>query len=360
MFSFKNTVYEYKNQYLTSLEEVLNNGIGMLGPKVFELENQLSIHTGANYTYCCHSGTIALSLALSALNIGYGDEVITTPFSWISTVSTIVHQGAIPVFVDIDETDYNIDISKLENAITKKTKCVMIVNIFGKLIKNIDLLHRLRNKYKFYIIEDAAQSFGAFDNNYKSCDGVIGDIACTSFYPTKPLSGFGDGGACFTNNKDIAKKIKLLRNHGMDKYAEPELLGYNARMNEFQAAIILVNLKNFKQKTENRLKIAKLYNEKIIIDCVKPIVNTGDMVAQYCLLIKDRDKFIEYLNFNNIPNKIFYHKSLADQEIFKKYKLNNLPICEKICNNIVSIPCYDNIEILEVNRYIDIITNYVN
>ena len=147
MFSFKETVKKHKNEYLNALEEVLDSGIGMLGPKVSELENKLSVFTGSKHVICCQSGTFALSLALKALDIGEGDEVITTPFTWISSTSTIVHSGAKPVFVDIELDDYNIDINLIEEAITDKTKAILIVNIFGKLINNIDLLLKLKKKY---------------------------------------------------------------------------------------------------------------------------------------------------------------------------------------------------------------------
>ncbi len=358
MFSFKETVKKHKKEYLDSIENVLDNGIGMIGPKVNELEKQLSNYTGSKYTVCCQSGTFALSLALKALDIKEGDEVITTPFTWISSTSTIVQSGATPVFVDIEIDSFNIDINLIERAITKKTKCILIVNIFGKLINNIDLLLKLKKKYKFFIIEDAAQSFGAFNDKYMSCDSNIGDICCTSFYPTKPLCGFGDSGACFTNDNILYNKLKLLRNHGMSSYGNIDILGWNARMNEFQAAIILINIKQFKEKTKNRQKIATLYNDKILIDCVKPQLDKGHMVAQYSILIDNRIKFINYLKKNNINFKIFYHKSISDQPIFKKYKTHTLSNTDIIKNKIISIPCYDTMEKIEVERIINVINNY--
>ena len=358
MFSFKKTVEKYKEEYLNSLENVLDSGMGMLGPKVRELENQLSNYTGSKHAICCQSGTFALSLALKALDITEGDEVITTPFTWISSASTIVQSGATPIFVDIEMDSFNIDVKSIEKSITKKTKCILIVNLFGKLINNIELLLELKNKYNLFIIEDAAQSFGAFNNKYKSCDGNIGDICCTSFYPTKPLCGFGDGGACFTNNENINNKLKKLRNHGMYSYGNIDILGWNARMNEFQAAIILINLKNFKKKTKNRQTIANLYNEKILLDCVKPELDKGHMVAQYSILVENRDKFIDYLNKNNIDSKIFYHKSILDQSIFKKYKILDLLNTDIVKDKIISIPCYDTMELTEVYKIIDKINKY--
>ena len=358
MFSFQNTVKKFKTQYLDSLEDVLDSGIGMLGPKVSLLESKLCDYSKANYCIWCQSGTFALTLALKALDIQPDDEVITTPFTWISSTSTIVQAGAIPVLVDIENDTYNIDITQIEKHITSKTKAILIVNIFGKLISNIDLLITLKQKYGLVIIEDAAQSFGAYQNNYLSCDGKIGDICCTSFYPTKPLSGFGDGGACFTNNTELANKLKLLRNHGMSSYGEIDILGWNARMNEFQAAIILINLEHFEEKTKNRLQIAKIYNEKINIKCIKPIIKEGDMVSQYCLLIDERDKFSDYLKKNNISYKIFYAKSITDQNLFKRFKKIELPICDKIKNSIISIPCYDTLEKIELEKIINVINKF--
>ena len=359
MFSFKKTVEKYKKNYLNSLENVLDSGMGMLGPQVKKLENELSNFTGAKHTICCQSGTFALSLALKALDIKEGDEVITTPFTWISSTSTIVHSGATPIFVDIEFDSFNIDINLIEKSITKKTKAILIVNLFGKLINNIDLLLELKKKHNLFIIEDAAQSFGAFNDKYKSCDGTIGDICCTSFYPTKPLCGFGDGGACFTNNDNLNHKLKLLRNHGMSSYGNINILGWNARMNEFQAAIILINLQNFKQKTKNRQILANLYNDKILVECIKPKLDKGHMVAQYSILIENRTQFINYLNKNNISSKIFYSKSILDQSVFEKYKINNLPNTDIIKNKIISIPCYDTLTLEEINNIIDIINNYI-
>ena len=355
MFSFKETVIKHKKEYLNALEEVLDSGIGMLGPKVSELENKLSVFTGSKHVICCQSGTFALSLALKALDIGEGDEVITTPFTWISSTSTIVHSGAKPVFVDIELDNYNIDINLIEKTITDKTKAILIVNIFGKLINNIDLLLKLKKKYNLYIIEDAAQSFGAFNDTYKSCDGNIGDICCTSFYPTKPLCGFGDGGACFTNNTDTANKLQKLRNHGMSSYGEIDVLGWNARMNEFQAAVILVNLKYLNDKTLKRQELANIYNKNINIKCVKPTVEKGHMVAQYSILVENRESFINHLKENNIAHKIFYHKIMTDHIIFENYKTNELKNATYIKQNIISLPCYDTLTEQEINRIIDVI-----
>ena len=358
MFSFKKTVEENKNEYLKSLEEVLDSGIGILGPKVKELESNLCDFTGAKFCVCNHSGTFSLSLALKALDIKEGDEVITTPFSWISSTSTIVHSGATPVFIDIEEDSYNINMDLIEESITQNTKCILIVNIFGKLINNIDKLLAIKKKYNLFIIEDSAQSFGAFNEDYMSCDGKIGDICCTSFYPTKPLCGFGDGGACFTNNEELYNKLKLLRNHGMNKYAKPEILGWNARMNEFQAAIIIINLKNLKKNTLERQKIAEFYNNNININCKKPILTKGHMNAQYSLCIEDRNRFINYLKKNNISYKIFYEQGIHDHDIFKKYKTKNLNICDKITKSILSIPCYNNMNFIEVEKIVNIINKY--
>lgn len=361
MFSFKKQIKENKKDYLESLEKVLNHGMAILGPETKELETKLAEYTGSKNVVCCHSGTFALTLALEAIDLKPGDEVITTPFTWISTVSTIVKLGAVPVFVDISEKDYNMEISKIQDKITEKTKCVLFVNIFGRLIQNITFLHNLRREYGFYIIEDAAQSFGAYNKDFKSCDGKIADISCTSFYPTKPLSGFGDGGACFTNNEKLYNRLVALRNHGMgpnSAYAEHELVGYNARMNTFQGAILLKNLEHFENKTKNRLERVSYYNENLNL-INKPEIIEGHVFAQYSFQIENRDSFIEHLKKNEIPYKIFYAKSMADQPVFKRYKTESLPICEKVCETIISIPCYDTLEYSEIDRIINVINSYL-
>ena len=368
MFSYKETVHKHKNEYLNEINNVLESGVGMNGNKVKELEQKLSEYTGSKYSICCSNGTLALTMALNTLNITKDDEVITTPFSWISSSSTIVHCGAKPIFCDIKENNFNIDVNKIESLITPKTKCILIVNIFGNMLdeEDIERLLQIKTNHKLFIIEDSAQSFGAQSENkkYRSCSCKFSDISCTSFYPTKPLAGFGDGGCCFTNNEDYAEKLQLLRNHGMKHYGNPIHLGYNGRMNEFQAGIILVNFKYFDQKTKTRLDIAKLYNEKLSNkDIVKPKLFDGHMCAQYCLLVKNRDKFIFYLKDKSIPHKIFYEKSLAQMEILNTggglYQ-DNLPITNKIISQIISIPCYDTLKKEEVERYIEIINKFLN
>ena len=279
----------YKKKIDLNLQLVLKKSNFILGEEVNILEQELEKFTGAKYAITCSSGTDALLLALMALNINPGDEIITTPYTWISTGEMIVLLKAKPVFVDIETDTYNIDTNLIKKAITKRTKAILPVNLFGQPAE-IDTIQDIANKYNLKIIIDGAQSFGSTHNNKK--DSNLGDISTTSFYPSKPLGCYGDGGAVFTNNKNYAKKLKALRVHGQTRKNYHKYEGIGGRLDTLQAAVLLVKLKYFSKELIKREYIAKYYTKKLSHILQTPILkpkNTSSW-AQYTIRLKYRDK----------------------------------------------------------------------
>lgn len=329
----------YKNEIDWQINNVLQNAQFIMGKNVELLESNLANYTNAKEAIGCSSGTDALILALMALGIKSGDEVITSPFSFIASVEAILLLGAKPVFVDIDEKTYNMDSNLLEAAITSNTKAIIPVSIFGQMA-DLEEINNIASKYKIPVIEDAAQSFGASYNGRKSCNASI--IATTSFFPSKPLGCYGDGGAVFSNDENIAKNIRILLNHGQTKRYKHSLVGLNARLDSIQAGILNVKLKHLDSELQKRQEKAKIYNENLK-NCITPFIKEGNIsaYAQYSIRVKYRDKFIAKLERHNIPYAIHYPIPLHLQEVVNKnniYKNGSFKVTELICKEIISLP----------------------
>jgi UDP-2-acetamido-2-deoxy-ribo-hexuluronate aminotransferase len=309
-----------------------------IGGKIAELEKNLSEFTGSKYAIACSSGTDALLLALMALDIKSGDEVITTPFTFIATAEMIAFVGAKPVFVDIDEKTYNIDASKIEEKITKKTKAIMPVSLFGQ-VSNMDAINTIAKKYSLKVIEDAAQSFGAKYNGKKSCN--LSDIGTTSFFPAKPLGCYGDGGAVFTNNDDLAKKIRIILNHGQTERYVHSHIGINGRLDAIQAAVLDVKLKYYNDEIVKRQHIAQRYNKELK-NVITPYIGSKNLSvwAQYCIRVEDRDKVLKKCAEKGVPTGVYYPIPLHLQEVFNYlgYKKGDFPITEKVSKDIMALP----------------------
>ena len=259
----------YKKEIDTNIQNVLNKSNYILGEEVQMLEQELQNFTGAKYAITCSSGTDALLLALMAIDIQPDDEIITTAFTWISTGEMIALLKAKPVFVDIEPDTYNIDANLIEKAITKKTKAIMPVSLYGQPA-DMDKIQVIANNHNLKVIIDGAQSFGS---TYKDkTDSNLGNISTTSFFPSKPLGCYGDGGAVFTNNEEYANKIKLLRVHGQNKKYHHKYIGISARLDTLQAAILLAKLDNFKEELKNRQRIADLYTGELSKFFQTPII----------------------------------------------------------------------------------------
>ena len=329
----------YKEKIDANLQAILNKSNYILGEEVNILEQELQNFTGAKYAITCSSGTDALLLALMAIDIQPGDEIITTPFTWISTGEMIALLKATPVFVDIEPDTYNLDANLIEAAITKKTKAIMPVSLYGQPA-DMDAIQAIADKYNLKVIIDGAQSFGSTFN--KKTDSNLDDISTTSFFPSKPLGCYGDGGAVFTNNEDYAKKIKLLRVHGQNKRYHHQYIGIGGRLDTIQAGILLAKLPHFSKELKDRQKVADQYTSGLSNILQTPVIkpNRSSAWAQYTLRVKNRDNLQLKLKENSIPTSIFYPIPLHLQQCFQylKYKQNDFPISEKASNEVISIP----------------------
>jgi len=342
---FANLKYQYKlykDELDTAIHNVLDKSNYIMGEEVTQLEKNLENFTGAKYAITCSSGTDALLMAMMALGIKAGDEVITTPFTFIATAETIALMGAVPVFVDIDEKTYNIDASKIEEKITSKTKAIMPVSLYGQPA-DMDNIQDIANKYNLKIIIDGAQSFGSTFNG--KTDSNLGDISTTSFFPAKPLGCFGDGGAIFTNDEALATKMKSLRVHGQSKRYYHKYIGMGGRMDTIQCAIVNVKLKYYEKDLALRQEVANKYNSKLSIHnskLVLPFVEEGrtSAFAQYSVRVKNRDDVQAKLKEFGIPTAVHYPMPLHLQECFKylNYKKGDFPISEIVSNEIMSLP----------------------
>lgn len=328
----------YKQEIDEQIHDILDTSSYIMGSKVAKLEKNLSKFVGCKHSIACSSGTDALLLALIALDIKAGDEVITSPFTFIATAEMIAFVGATPVFVDIDEKTYNIDPTKIEKKITSKTKAIMPVSIFGQT-SDMDAINQIAKKYNLKVIEDAAQSFGASYKDKKSCN--LSDIATTSFFPAKPLGCYGDGGAIFTNDDELAKKMRIILNHGQSSKYFHSHIGINGRIDTIQAGVLNVKLKYFQEELNKRQQIATKYSNNLK-NVVVPFVdvNSTSAWAQYCIRVSNRDEMIKKCNDKGIPTAIYYPLPLHLQEVFTclGYKNGDFPITEKVSLDIMALP----------------------
>ncbi|WP_321470615.1 DegT/DnrJ/EryC1/StrS family aminotransferase [Halarcobacter sp.] len=330
----------YKTEIDEAIHSVLNKSNYIMGEEVSQLEESLQKFTGVKYAISCSSGTDALLLAMMALDIRPGDEIITTPFTFIATAETIAFLGAVPVFVDIDERTYNINSDLIEYKITSKTKAIVPVSLYGQPA-NMEKIEEIATKHNLKVIIDGAQSFGSTFNN--KTDSALGDISTTSFFPAKPLGCFGDGGAVFTNNEELSEKMKSLRVHGQNKRYHHKYIGMGGRLDTIQAAVLNVKLKYYKKDLALRQKIANKYSNSLIEkDLILPYVDgkATSAWAQYSIRVKNRDDLQVMLKEQGIPTAVHYPKPLHIQECFKYlgYKEGDFPISEIISSEIMSLP----------------------
>ncbi len=330
----------YKNDIDMAIHKVLDKSNYIMGEEVVSLEDNLCQFTGSKYAIACSSGTDALLLAMMALDIKPNDEIITTPFTFIATAETIAILGAKPIFVDIDEKTYNIDPLKIEEKITSKTKAIMPVSLYGQPA-NMDMIQNIAKQYNLKVIIDGAQSFGS---RYKDkTDSTLGDISTTSFFPAKPLGCFGDGGAVFTNDENLANKVKSLRVHGQTKRYYHKYIGMGGRMDTIQCAIVDVKLKYYEKDLALRQEVASKYTKALENkDLILPFIdkNCTSAFAQYSIRVKNRTKIQEKLKQNGIPTAVHYPIPLHLQECFSYlgYKKGDFPISEIVSNEILSLP----------------------
>jgi len=367
MYDPKREYKENKVKLDNAIHNVLNHGIFINGPEIKQLEESLNKFVNVKYSIAVSNGTDALKIALLALDIKPGDEVITVAHTWISTAEVISIIGAIPVFIDIEEDTFNMNPDKIEEAITEKTKAIIVVSLYGQ-IANITEINNIANKHNLPVIEDGAQSFGAEYVNKKSCS--LTTIGTTSFFPSKPLGCYGDGGACFTNDDNLAYKIRAIRSHGGIKRFEHEYIGLNGRLDTIQASILNVKLEYFSDKIKERNNVANYYtlnlskNIKIKEHLKLPIVkeNCLHVWAQYSILTKDketRDSIVNYMKDNKVNLAIFYPVPLHKQKCFEGISSTlNLDVTESVCDRIFNLPCYAEIEKIEQDYIINLLIKY--
>tara|TARA_Y100000991_G_scaffold184459_1_gene148283 strand:+ start:21 stop:1052 length:1032 start_codon:yes stop_codon:yes gene_type:complete len=337
------------------------------GPVVNEFSENLKKYLGVKHVIPCANGTDALQISLMSLELSYGDEVICPSFTYIATAEVIALLGLKPVLCDVDPDTFNIKLEHIEKLVTNKTKVVIPVHLYGQSADMEDLIDYCKVK-KIHIIEDNAQAIGAdytFSNGTKKRTGTLGDIGTTSFFPSKNLGCYGDGGAIFTNNDLIASKIKMIANHGQEKRYYHKLVGCNSRLDALQAGILNVKLKYLDTYNLNRRKMADKYDEafKNIIDLKTPIraKYSTHVFHQYTIKINsNRENFIKFLNNVNIPSMIYYPLPIYKQDAFKSFFRSDFKIdnVEDLCNKVISLPIHSEIENSSQDYIIEQVQNY--
>ncbi len=361
-------VLDLKRQY-HNIKEEINEAIGrvlesarfILGPEVLKLEKDMADFCGVKHGIGVANGTDALELVLKALGISEGDEVITTPFTFFASAEVVSKLGAKPVFVDIDKDTYLIDISKIEEKITGRTKAIIPVHIFGQAC-DMDRLADIAGKHGLYIIEDSCQAVGTgYKGRKVSSFGIAG---CFSFYPTKNLGGYGDGGMIVTDNDELAEKIRILRGHGSKvKYYHKDM-GYNSRLDELQAAILNVKFKYLNSWNKLRRDHAYRYNE-LLSGCVKTPGEADyeqyHTYHQYTIELSNRNELRKYLKDEGVGTMIYYPVPLHLQEVYSDlgYKAGDLPNSEEACRNVLSIPISPEMTIEEQDYVADKIKEFL-
>jgi UDP-2-acetamido-2-deoxy-ribo-hexuluronate aminotransferase len=330
---------QLKTDIASRITTVLDHGQYILGPEVKELETQLAAYVGVKHCIGVANGTDALMLALMALGLKPGDEVITTAFTFIATGEMIALLGAVPVFVDIDPNTYNIDVSKIEAAITPKTKMIMPVSLYGQCA-DMNLINAIATKHGLQVIEDAAQSFGATYRGKKSCG--LSKIGCTSFFPSKPLGCYGDGGALFTDDDAVANTLRQLRAHGQEKRYYHPIIGTNSRLDTLQAAILLAKFAVFPDEVEARARVAAHYDRLLYNKAKVAQVTPGNtsVYAQYTIEVSNRSQVQDYLKNLNIPTAVHYPLTLNRQPAFAHFKTVTLPHAERAAERVMSLPMH--------------------
>lgn len=323
------------------IKRVLEHGQYINGPEVAEFETKLAEYVGVRHCIGMANGTDAIMVALMALGIQPGDEVITTPFTFIATGEMIALLGAMPVFVDIDPKTYNIDPKRIEAAVTRRTRAIMPVSLYGQCA-DLNAINAIAKRHDLPVIEDGAQSLGATYHGKQSCS--LTTIATTSFFPSKSLGCYGDGGACFTNDDELATKLLWIRNHGQDRRYHHAVLGLNSRLDTLQAAILLAKLEIFSDEVKERERIGKRYTELLRNVALTPYIESHNtsVYAQYTIQVDNRDKVQAYLEANGVPTAVHYPIPLNLQPVFSGMKQpeGSFPVAETASKRVMSLPMH--------------------
>ena len=335
-----------RDEVMPAINQVCQSQFLCLGPAVTKFEEEIARYCQSKYALGVSSGSDALLAGLMTLGVGSGDEVITTPFTFFATAGAISRTGAKPVFVDIDPESFNIDPTKIEKKITSKTKAIIPVHLFGQVAQMKPIMD-IAKRHHLFVIEDACQSIGASQDGI-TC-GNFGDFGCFSFYPTKNLGAFGDGGLVTTNSEELYEKLKVFRDHGQNPRYFHKYIGGNFRLDGIQGAVLSVKLKYLAQWSEKRRQNAALYDSLLANSPVKtPRIdpNNISIYHQYTICAPKRDELLKYLADNQISSAVFYPKPLHVQECFANlgYKAGDMPVTEQLCQQVLSLPVYPELE----------------
>jgi len=360
---------KYSKEISQRIDKVISSGAYIQGEEVKKFEKLLSSYLDSKYTITCGNGTDALYIALMSLNLKKGDEVLVPSFTFVSTVEVVCLLGLTPIFVDINPKTFLIDVQSVKESINHNTKVIIPVHLFGQCCNMIDL-KRIAKKYDLFLVEDAAQSIGSrcsvgIKNNMKF-SGTIGDIGITSFYPSKNLGGIGDGGAIFTQKRDLADRIRLIANHGQEKKYMHKIVGLNSRLDALQATILAFKLRFLSEFNKNRQAAARCYDDELAslgwLKTPNRAMNTEHVFHQYSILLKssvDRFKFQKYLHNLGIPTMIYYPIPLHKQEAYKSYATKSLPNSENVSEHIISLPMHPELDSQQVKFICDMIKRFV-
>ena len=340
------------------ITKILSSGSYILGENVKNFEKNSSKYLGTKYAVSCNSGTDALVMSLRAAGIGSNDHVITTPFTYFATSEAISLVGAKPIFADINPHTFNINHKKIKKLITKKTKAILSVNLFGQACV-LDEISKIARQNGLYHIEDCAQSFGSSYKKRKT--GGYGDMGCFSFFPTKNLGCFGDGGLIVLKNKKMYDLLLKLRTHGGIKRNQHDLIGYNSRLDEIQAAILDIKLQYLDLLIDKRIKVADLYFKLIKNDRIRlPFVDKNGVHTfnQFTIRVKKRNKLENHLKKNGIPYGIYYSMPIYKYKAYAADKYKHLPMVEKITNECISLPIYPEINAKDIKKICNVLNEY--
>lgn len=379
MVDLKGQYSDIKDVVSTSIENVIENTAFINGPKVHEFQKNLENYLDVKHVIPCANGTDALQIAMMGLGLKPGDEVITADFTFAATVEVIALLNLTPVLVDVNEDDFNIDVEAIEKAITPKTKAIVPVHLFGQCA-NMEAILEIAKNHNLYVIEDNAQAIGAnykFKDGTKAKAGTIGDVGATSFFPSKNLGAYGDGGAIFTNDDDLAHTIRGIVNHGMYKRYHHDVVGVNSRLDSIQAAVLDAKLPRLDSYNTSRQNAARTYNEafkdieniitpKLTNGCGDTICDTCDchVFHQYTLRIKnsDRDALVKHLNEKNIPCGVYYPIPLHKQKAYAddRYNEEDFPITNKLVQDVISLPMHTELDDEQIKFITSTIINFIN
>ncbi|ATL46251.1 transcriptional regulator [Chitinophaga caeni] len=368
MVDLKSQYNKIKEEVAFSIFECIEDATFINGPQVKSFAQNLSEYLGVKSVVPCGNGTDALQIAMMALDLQPGDEVIVPSFTYIATAEVICLLGLIPVMVDVDPFTFNIDVKELEKAITPKTRAIVPVHLFGQSVPMEEIM-TIANKYGIYVIEDTAQAIGAkytFSDGRTTSVGSIGHIGCTSFFPSKNLGCYGDGGAIFTNDLELGAKIRMIANHGQERKYVHKCIGVNSRLDSLQAAVLNVKLKYLNEYAEARYRAAAYYSKSLkgIEGIVTPIEVpfSTHVYHQYTLITMDgrRDELKLFLENNNVPSMIYYPIPLFEQDAFqgKGIKVGNLPVTTELCKSVISLPMHTELSIDQQDYIVERIRDF--